>query len=66
LSETIKDGKLWFFRGADEFGSYKGLKVLKSEPDGNYTNVHPAEMKFNRLGIRLGLTLRPSRLDLKF
>jgi hypothetical protein len=66
LRETISDGKLWFFRGIDEWGTYKGLEVQKSEPDSIYTDVRPAEVKLNRMGIRLSLTLRPSRLDIKF
>jgi hypothetical protein len=66
LRETISDGKLWFFRGLDEWGTYKGLEVLKSEPNSFYTDVRPAEIKLNRMGIRLSLTLRPSRLDIKF
>lgn len=66
LEETIENGKLWFYRGLDNWGTYKKLEVQKGEPGGLYTDVRKAEIKLNRIGFRLTLTVRPSRLGIKF
>ena len=66
-SSGIEKGKLWFFRGIDPVhGLYPQLEVREDEPDFPYSDVRPAEIKLNRLGIRLNLNLRLQGLKLKF
>ncbi|MFC2168042.1 hypothetical protein ACFLRW_03585 [Acidobacteriota bacterium] len=62
-STSSYEGQLWKYKGVDNYDRvFPGLAVLGTKPEGEFFEVHPVTVKFNRFGIRINLTLNIKQL----